>query len=48
MLVDNRVVKSFVLRIREKFLKLDPDGHRDVNKASNTLRLGRSGYLSID
>jgi len=40
MIADNRVVKSFVHRIREKLLDFDFDRQRDVIKASNTLAEG--------
>ena len=40
MILDNRVVKSFVNRVREKFLNLDFDGQFDLVEASTALAGG--------
>ena len=48
MIVLNRIVKSFVERIREKLGKLDFDRQRDVDEAANTLPLGDRLDISGD
>lgn len=40
MLVDNRIVKSFVNRVREKLLDFDLDREADVVEAPDALALG--------
>jgi hypothetical protein len=40
MIVGNRVIKSFVHRIREKLRKIDLEGNLDVDQAAHALSLG--------
>jgi len=48
MILDNRVVKSFVNRVREKFLNLDFDGQFDRIEASAALAGGDRGDVCGD
>ena len=48
MILDNRVVKSFVNRVREKFLNLDFDRQFDFIEASTALASGDRGDVGGD
>jgi hypothetical protein len=45
VVVVNLKIKSFVRRIREKFLEIDLDRHLDVGEASSAHPDGRRGEL---
>ena len=42
MIINNRVIKSFVDRIREKLGEIDFKGNLHINEAANTLTLGHN------
>ncbi|MCU1407417.1 MAG: hypothetical protein JWQ43_3720 [Glaciihabitans sp.] len=48
MIVGNRVIKSFVKRVREKLSKIDFDRQVDVNQAANALSFSDRVNVSGD
>jgi hypothetical protein len=48
MFAGNRVIKSFVLRIREKLCKIDLEGNLDVDQAAHALAGGDHVDVSRD